>query len=76
MTRWRRKSSSAQVCTLTEAGSGKKFDTQTDSYGDFWFEDLKEGKFDLQIRMGARKESFAGLDTTGKDINLGDIPLT
>jgi tetrathionate reductase subunit B len=63
-------------CTLTETGSGKKLDTRTDSYGDFWFEDLKEGKFDLHIQVGAKKESFAGLDTTGKDINLGDIPLT
>ncbi|MEW6666171.1 MAG: 4Fe-4S dicluster domain-containing protein [Thermodesulfobacteriota bacterium] len=63
------------TCTLTEAGSGRKSETQTDSYGDFWFEDLKEGKFDLQIRMAGKVESFRGLDTTGMDINLGDIPL-
>jgi tetrathionate reductase subunit B len=63
-------------CTLTETGSGRKFDAVTDNYGDFWFEDLKEGKFDLKIQMGGKVESFAGLDTTEEDINLGDIPLS
>ncbi len=62
-------------CTLTEIGSGKKFTTETDNFGDFWFEGLKEGKFDLQIKSCAKVESFSDLDTTKKDINLGDIPL-
>ena len=64
------------ACTLTETGNGKKFNTKTDNYGDFWFEGLKEGEYNLQIKMGGKVESFANLDTTEKDINLGDIPLS
>jgi Fe-S-cluster-containing dehydrogenase component len=64
------------TCTLTERDSGKVFDAKTDDFGDFWFEDLKEGEFSLEIRMDARVKSFAGLDTTEKDINLEDIPFT
>jgi len=36
---------------------------------------LKAGRFNLQIKKGSKVESFSGLDTTEKDINLGDIPL-
>lgn len=63
-------------CTLEEKGSGTVLRVKTDNYGDFWFEDLAEGKFDLQIEKDGRVESFTGLDTAGKDINLGDIPLS
>ena len=63
------------ACTLTETGSGETFNIKTDDYGDFWFEGLKEGEFNLQIKAGSKVESFANLDTTEKDINLGDIPL-
>jgi tetrathionate reductase subunit B len=62
-------------CTLTEASSGKTFSVKTDSYGDFWFEDLKEGVFDLEIKKGKKKETFKKIDTTTADINLGDIPM-
>ena len=62
-------------CSLTEKSSGKKFNTKTDSYGDFWFEDLKEGIYDLEIKKGKKKETFKKVDTTAADINLGDIPM-
>jgi tetrathionate reductase subunit B len=62
-------------CILTEASSGRKLNTKTDSYGDFWFEGLKEGEYSLQIVKGDKKESFEKLDTTQEDINLGDIPM-
>ena len=64
------------TCTLTETSGGEQFNIKTDDYGDFWFEELKEGTFDLKIKKGSKVESFAGLDTTEKDINLGDIPLS
>ena len=63
-------------CTLREKVSGKVLRVQTDDYGDFWFEGLAEETFDLQIEKDGRVESFTGLDTAGKDINLGDIPLS
>lgn len=62
-------------CTLTEVDSKEIFCVKTNNYGDFWFEGLTESKFDLQIRKDGIVESFTGLDTAKKDINLGDIPL-
>jgi Fe-S-cluster-containing dehydrogenase component len=62
-------------CTLTEKGNGKKYSTKTDDYGDFWFEGLKKGIFDLKIKKGPEAKSFTALNTTGEDINLGDIPF-
>jgi tetrathionate reductase subunit B len=47
----------------------------TDAYGDFWFEDLADGTYDLEIKAGNKVKTFAGLDTAVADINLGDIPL-
>jgi tetrathionate reductase subunit B len=63
-------------CILTEASSGRKLNTKTDSYGDFWFEGLKEDEYSLLIVKGDKKESFKKLDTTQEDINLGDIPMS
>ena len=60
--------------TLTEAGDGAARSLETDSYGDFWFEKLEVGKFDLRIESGGRSREFKALDTE-KDVNLGDIPL-
>jgi tetrathionate reductase subunit B len=62
-------------CTLTDVSSGKTVNTKTDSYGDFWFEDLKKAEFNLRIEKDNKVKSFADLDTTREDINLGDIPL-
>ena len=61
--------------TLTDKAGGKKQTIETDSYGDFWFEGLPDGTFDLEIKDGKRSKAFAGLDTVEMDINLGDIPL-
>jgi tetrathionate reductase subunit B len=59
--------------TLTE---GKNtLTTKTDSYGDFWFEKLKVGKFNLTIEYKGKSKEFKALSTE-KDVNLGDIPLT
>jgi tetrathionate reductase subunit B len=64
------------TCTLTATPGGAKLTTQTDSYGDFWFEGIDDGIYDLEIKSGAKVLAFPGLDTTILDINLGDIPLT
>jgi tetrathionate reductase subunit B len=65
------------TCTLTPArGKAKAQTVKTDSYGDFWFEDLPDGKFSLEIKKGRKVQTFKGLNTAAADINLGDIPLT
>ena len=64
------------LCTLTAMNGGEEFTTKTDDYGDFWFEGLPDGKFNLKIAKGNKVESFTSLNTTEKDINLGDIPLS
>jgi len=64
------------ACTLTATPGGATLTTQTDSYGDFWFEGIDDGTYDLEIKSGAKVLVFPGLDTTAADINLGDIPLT
>jgi tetrathionate reductase subunit B len=62
-------------CTLTEGTTGQVLTTATDDFGDFWFEGLTEGEYSLEIRVDGKVKSFAGLDTKGKDVNLGDIPF-
>ena len=53
----------------------KVWNTNTDHFGDFWFKDLPEDKFDLIVEAeGFERKEFAGLDTVA-DINLGDIAL-
>jgi tetrathionate reductase subunit B len=64
------------ACTLTASAGGEARTVETDSYGDFWFEGLEDGVYDLRIADGDLAKDFAGLDTAERDINLGDIPLT
>lgn len=61
-------------CFLTSGG--KRAETLTDVYGDFWFTDLAVGPYDVSIEAeGFERRHFSGL-STAKDVNLGDIPLT
>jgi len=62
-------------CSLTDVDNGKKYAVVTDAYGDFWFEDLPDGKFKLEVKAGGKTKVFDEIDTTGNDVNLGDIPL-
>jgi tetrathionate reductase subunit B len=64
------------ACTLTASAGGETRAIETDAYGDFWFEGLPDGVYDLEIAHGGLVASLPGLDTTELDINLGDIPLT
>lgn len=59
-----------------KAADGSVFTTETDSYGDFWFEGIEPGVYDLELAYGGKTLSFPGLDATEVEINLGDIPLT
>ena len=54
---------------------GKVWNTTTDEFGDFWFNDLPVGVFDLIIEAkGFEPKRFDKLRS--KDcVNLGDIPL-
>ena len=62
-------------CVLTGEG-GQTRETETDSYGDFWFRDLPAGgTYDLRITApGFREKRFEGI-STAKSVNLDDIPL-
>lgn len=61
-------------CLLT--CGGRAVETTTDSYGDFWFNDLAVGKYDIAIAAeGFEHKYFTALDASN-DVNLGDIPLT
>ena len=57
------------------ASDGSVCLTETDAYGDFWFEGIDDGLYDLELAYGGKSLAFKGLDTTSEDINLGDIPL-
>ncbi len=60
-------------CTLT--GEGCTFSAKTDDFGDFWFRDLPEAVFDLEITAsGYRTIRFSALSTSA-DLNLGDLPM-
>ncbi len=60
--------------TLSEVGGSKSsFHAKTDSYGDFEFEKLKVGKFNLTIQKGKKSKEIKV--NTEKDVSLGDIPL-
>jgi tetrathionate reductase subunit B len=62
------------TCTLK--GKAGTQTTKTDDFGDFWFEGLADAKYSLDIAAsGFKAKSFADVDTTAKDQNLGDIPL-
>jgi tetrathionate reductase subunit B len=61
------------ACTLS--GNGKTLKAATDGFGDFWFEGLADGVYDLNIEAkGFKAKQFARLSTE-QDVNLGDIPL-
>jgi len=54
---------------------GKTVEVRTDEYGDFWFNDLAMGKYDVVIEAkGFEYKVFTAVDAT-IDVNLGDIAL-
>jgi Fe-S-cluster-containing dehydrogenase component len=61
--------------TLTTAG-GHTQTARSNGWGDFWFEGLEEGAYDLSISAsGYQPKVLAGIDTRENSANLGDIAL-
>ena len=61
--------------TVTLTGGAKKLTTKTDSFGDFWFEGLEDGKYSVLIEKAGYKSWKRDNISTEKDVNLGDIEL-
>jgi Fe-S-cluster-containing dehydrogenase component len=61
------------TCTLSS--NGTKLTATTDGFGDFWFEGLEEGTYDLKIEAKGFTAKTIDSISTVKDVNLGDIPL-
>ncbi|OGO06505.1 MAG: oxidoreductase [Chloroflexi bacterium RBG_13_57_8] len=59
-------------CTLT--GKNQTFTGTTDGFGDFWFENLGVGTYQLSIEKDGRTKNIDKINTR-KDVNLGDIPF-
>lgn len=54
---------------------GKTYFTVTDEFGDFWFNDLAAGRYNVVIEAkGYETKVFDAVDAK-KDVNLGDVPL-
>lgn len=62
-------------CTLVDQASGKEYSTQTDGFGDFWFNDVPVSKYTLKIENNGKSKVIDSISTE-KDVNLGDIPLS
>ena len=61
-------------CTLIDTANGKSYSTETDGFGDFWFEGLPVSVFNLKIASNGKKKMIEVISTE-KDVNLGDVPL-
>ncbi len=64
------------TATLTDSKTGEKLTATTDTFGDFWFEDLKAGKYSVKIEAKGFAAKTIDSISTEKDVNLGDIPLS
>lgn len=62
-------------CSLID-GTGKIIEIETDGFGDFWFENLDDGSYSLNIAAIGFKTKEFGEISTEEDVNLGDIPLS
>ncbi len=54
---------------------GKVYETFTDDFGDFWFNDLAVGSFDVSIEAKGFEPKYFKHLRTDESVNLGDIPL-
>jgi Fe-S-cluster-containing dehydrogenase component len=61
------------TCTLT--GGGETYTTETDAFGDFWFEDLPVDTFSLVIESNGKTYTQDNISTEN-DVNLGDLVLS
>jgi len=63
------------TCTLTNTKNRKKLTAATDNFGDFWFEKLDVGTYNLSIKKDGHYPFEQEGISTEKDVNLGDIKL-
>ena len=60
----------------TNVDTGETATATTDSYGDFWLNDLADGKYTLLVeKVGFLPHKLGPVDVTEKDANVGDIAL-
>ena len=58
--------------TVTLSGDASAT-TQTNGWGDFYFEGLEEGTYTVQIKSGEKTKVFEAVSTKENSANLGDI---
>jgi tetrathionate reductase subunit B len=63
------------TCSLA-SDKGHSFETTTDGFGDFWFEDLEIGTYSLTLTADKYPPKTINKISTEKDVNLGDIALS
>ncbi|MDR3311148.1 MAG: carboxypeptidase regulatory-like domain-containing protein [Oscillospiraceae bacterium] len=55
---------------------GKTLHAVTDEYGDFWFNDLRPGRYELIVEAaGFEYLAIDGIDASSGSVNLGDLAL-
>ena len=47
--------------------------TKTNGWGDFWFEGIEEGSYQVEIKANGKTKVFEGVSTKENSANLGDI---
>jgi Fe-S-cluster-containing dehydrogenase component len=60
--------------TVTLSGDASAT-TQTNGWGDFYFEGLKEGTYKVEIKASGKTKVFEAVSTKENSANLGDIAL-
>jgi len=60
---------------VTLTGAGQTYNGLTDHFGDFWFEDLADGVYKLEINAGGKTKVIEDIDVTEIDVNVGDIAI-
>jgi len=60
---------------LTDLKTGKKWVEKTDVFGDFWFHQVEEGRYKLEVKMKGYLTRVIEEVNTEKDVNVGDIAL-
>ena len=62
-------------CTLQDIETGEVYTTETDNFGDFWFNDLENDRtFTLSLKKDTASLTLEGVKTE-IDLSLGDIPM-
>ena len=60
-------------CTLT--GAGSTYNVKSDHFGDFWFNDIPDGVYKLEINADGKTKVIDDIDVTEVDVNVGDIAV-